>query len=89
MIEITKDQGLSGKMFSKITESVPDNDREVILDYYHKNILFEMDALNNPHNEKYGSYAKWPRRDRAEVIADYKLGIARAMMDRLHKIHGV
>ena len=48
-----------------------------------------MDALNNPHNEKYGSYAKWPRRDRAEVIADYKLGIARAMMDRLHKIHGV
>ena len=27
--------------------------------------------------------------DVAEVIADYKLGIARAMMDRLHKIHGV
>ena len=44
MIEITKDQGLSGKMFSKITESVPDNDREVILDYYHKNILFVIRA---------------------------------------------
>ena len=36
----------------------------------------------------FSSSVKW-NMNRAEVIADYKLGIARAMMDRLHKIHGV
>ena len=62
------------EMLALMAANSPNPDEEYIA------LMMELDTSANPHNDP---YPKPPRRSRAEIVADYKIEHAFALMNRL------